>query len=217
MNTYCQDRDLLSIEPIVFLGGAFATQNLIAAANGQISSTTFTSTGADFNAAGIEAGMVLCTYETTPTEGAACEIVSVTSSTTLTVSVLRADVGGDPVAPPGQSGVSFYIRTYLVQIRTASQTLGEKLRQMAEVSGVDKADFADSTQLRLVTAYGALAEIFVARADNAAPHDANWIKAEHYRKLHRQLMLQVRLAVDSDGDGQAEQTRSLGNITLRRT
>jgi hypothetical protein len=217
MSYYCQDRDILSIEPIVFLGAAFPSQSLIAGSNSQSSGTTFTASGANFNSAGVEAGMVLCTYDTTPAEGSAYEIVSVDSATTLTVSVLRADTDDDSVAPPALSDVSFYIRTYAAQIAAVSETLGEKLRQMAEVSGVATADFADSAQLRAVAAYGSLAEIFVARADNAAPNDANWIKGEHYRKLHRQMLLQLRLVADTDGDGDAEQTRSLGNMTLRRT
>ena len=161
--------------------------------------------------------MVLCTYTTTAAEGSAYEVVSVDSPTTLTVSVLRADTGGAAVPPPAQSGVSFHVRTYSAQIHTVSAAMGEKLRQMAEVSGVAAADFAESAQLRLTAAYGTLAEVFVARADNAQPSDANWTKAQHYRQLHRNLQLQLRLVADTDGDGQAEQTRTLGNVTLRRT
>ncbi len=216
MSNYCQDRDLLTIEPIVFLGGGFPNQKLITGSNGQISGTTFTCTG-DLAAAGVEAGMVLCTYSTIPAEGNAYEIVSVDSATTLTVSVLRADPASAAVAPPAQSSISFYVSTYAAQIRTVSTTLGEKLRQITEVTGVAAADFADSSQLEVVAAYGTLAVIFVSRAENAQPFDANWIKAQHYQQLHHHLQLQLRLVVDTDGDGQAEQTRSLGNMTLRRT
>ncbi len=216
MSNYCQDRDLLGIEPIIFLGADFPSQRLIAGANAQISGTTFTCSG-DLSAAGVQVGMVLCTYSTTPAEGGAYEVDLVDSSTTMTVSVLRVDVDADPVAPPGQSGVSFHVRSYAVQIRSVSDTLGEKLRQISEVVGIAAADFAESAQLRLVTAYGTLADIFVARSENAEAYDANWIKARHYRQLHRDLLLQLRLAVDTDGDGEAERTRSLGNMTLRRT
>jgi hypothetical protein len=87
---------------------------------------------------------------------------------------------------------------------------------MAEVAGIRSADFADSTQLRVAAAYGALGSIFVARAENAQPGDANWIKAEYYRQEFRRLQLQLRLVVDANGDGKAEQTRTLGNVALRR-
>jgi len=216
MDNYCQDRDLLSIEPIVFIGGGFPSQGLLAGANGQISGTTFTASGVDFSAAGVGAAMVLCTYSDTTAEGSAYEIVSVDSATTLTVSVLRPDATADPVAPPAQSGVSFYIRTYAAQIRSVSAALGEKLRQIKEVAGLPSAEFADSAQLRLTAAYGTIADVFVARAENAEPNDANWVKAQHYRRLLRSLQLQLRLAVDADGDGIAERTRTLGNVALKR-
>ena len=78
------------------------------------------------------------------------------------------------------------------------------------------ADFADSSQLRIACAYAALADIFVARAENSQPQDANWTKAQYYRQLSRQAESQLRLVVDLDGDGLAEHTRSLGSINLLR-
>ena len=144
-------------------------------------------------------------------------VVSVNSATQLTVSVLRGDPDGSAVPLPGGSQLLFHIRSYAAQIRSVSLTLGEKLRQISEVSAVAKANYADSDQLRLAAAYGVLTEIFVARADNAEAYDANWLKAQHYRQLFRQAQLQLRLTVDSNGDGHAEQTRSLGNVELRRS
>jgi hypothetical protein len=216
MNRFCQDRDLLGIEPIVFLGSGFPAQEMIRGSGAALSGTTFTASGANFTAAGVAPGMVLCTYTTVPAEGTVCEIVSVNSQTQLTVSVLRADPAASPVAPKAGTGLSFHVRTFDPQVRGVSDTLAEKLRQMAEVAGIRSADFADSTQLRVAAAYGALGSIFVARAENAQPGDANWIKAEHYRQEFRRLQLQLRLVVDANGDGKAEQTRTLGNVALRR-
>lgn len=215
METYCQDRDLLSIEPTIFLAGGLPAARLISGSGAQLAGTAFTCSG-DLLAAGLEGGMVLCVYNSAPAEGAAYEVVSVDSSTEMTVSVLRADVEAAAVAPPAQSNVSFIVQTYSAQIANVSARLGEKLREISQTAGVAAADFADSAQLRLAAAYGALADIFVARAENAERYDANWIKAEHYRSLHRQILTRTRLAVDIDGDGYAEQTRSLGNTTLRR-
>ncbi len=216
MTEFCKDRDLLSIEPVVFLGGGFGCQELIAGTDGALGDTTFTSAGSDFPAAGITAGMVLCIHGATAAEGNAYEIVSVDSETALTVSVLRADTSDQAVAPPTGSDLSFRIRTFSPQIRRVSDTLAEKLRLISEVAGISSADFADSAQLAATCAYGTLASIFVARAENAVASDANWIKAEHYRNEYLRLQLQLRLAVDNDGDGEAEQTRTLGNVTLRR-
>jgi len=217
MSDYCQDRDLLGIEPNVFTAASFASQQLAAGDDGVISGTTFSSPGADLVSAGVAAGMVLTTYSTTAPEGRSCEIVSVDSPTTMTVSALRTDVAGDPVAPPAGSSLSYHVRTFGPQIRSVSATLSEKLRQLAEVAGLSTADFADSAQLRWTAAHGVLASIFLARADGAADDDAHWVKARYYRRLFGQLQVQLRLAVDADGDGIAEQTRTLGNVALKRT
>ena len=217
MNEYCTDRDLLGIEPIVFLGGGFPCQELAGGQGGQLSGTTFQAAAGGFVSAGIKAGMVLCTYKTTPAEGSAWEIVGVLSPTQLSVSVLRADVGG-PVTPPKVgSDLLYHVRTYACQFANVSAALGEKLRQISEVAGVAPADYARSVQLRLAAAYGALTEIFVARADNAEAYDANWLKAQHYRQLSREAQMRLRLVSDDDGDGRAERTRSLGNVTLKRS
>ncbi|MHC4981545.1 MAG: hypothetical protein ACYTF6_00040 [Planctomycetota bacterium] len=216
MSEFCKDRDLQAVEPAIFLTSGFPCQELITGTDGVFSGTTFTSASSDFQAAGIVGGMVLCTYSTTPAEGSAFEIVSVDSATTLTVSVLRADPTADPVAPPAGSDLSFFIRTFAPQISGVSATLAEKMRLISEVSGIAQADFADSAQLARTCAYGTLASVFVARAENATPSDANWIKAEHYRNEFLRHQLQLRLVVDSDGDGQAEASRTLGNVTLRR-
>jgi len=217
MSDYCQDRDLLAIEPVVFLGGGFPAQQLITGQTGAFAGTAFNVSGGSFTSAAVQPGMVLVTYSTIPAEGNACEIIAVNSATQLTVSVLRADTDGSPVPPPGGSDLLFHVRSYAAQIRSVCRTLGEKLRQISEVSGVAAADYADSDQLRAAAAYGVLAEVFTARADNAQAYDANWLKAQHYGRLFRRAQLQLRLAVDADGDGRAERTRSLGNVELRRS
>jgi len=216
MDLFCTDRDLLAIEPLIFLLGGGPAQELAAGEDGAISATTFSSAASNFGAAGVEPGMVLAASPGAPAEGAAYEIVSVDSPTTLTVSVLRADGEADAVAPPSGIELRFHVRTYRPQIHNVSATMAEKLRQIVEVSGVASADFADSAQLAPACAHGVLATVFVARAESASPADANWIKAEHYRREFLRLQLQLRLAVDADADGVAERTRTLGNVSLRR-
>ena len=57
MSMFCQDRDLLSSEPVLFIGGGFVGQELTSGSDGAISSTTFTSAGSNFTSAGVAAGM----------------------------------------------------------------------------------------------------------------------------------------------------------------
>ncbi len=216
MNQFCHDRDLLAIEPDVFTTAGFAGQELISDSDGAISGTSFTSAAGDFVTTGIAAGMVV---SITPSAGGArsYEIISVDSATSMTVSILRADTD-DPATPPqAASGLSYSVRTFGPQIGGVSSTLAEKLRQLSEVAGVASADFADSAQLRYATAHGTLSSIFLARADNAAPFDANWIKAQYYREQFARLQLQLRLVTDTDANGAAETARTLGNVRLIRS
>jgi hypothetical protein len=215
MNEFCQDRDLLALEPAIFLGAGFPTQQLAGGANGVLTGTTFASTGSNFTSAGVQAGMVLTVYDAAAAEGNAFEIVAVNSATTLTVSVLRADVSL-PATSPKTAGASFYVRTFRPQILNVSETLAEKLIMLSEVFGVEKAEFANSRQLRMTAAYGTLSSVYVARAASATDDDANWLKAEHYRQEFIRLQSQLRVTSDTNGDGQNEQTRTLGNVLLRR-
>lgn len=217
MNLFCDDRDLLALEEVLFLGQANTTAGLIGAGGGgTLGNGMFTATNCDFAAAGVQAGMVLTVYGSSPAEGLCYEILAV-APTQLQVSVLRADVSADAIAPANQSSVGFFVRTYRPQIRLASDALAEKLRRLAEASGVRDQEFAPSAQLRQAAAVAALAAIFTARSDGSrGAEDIHWIKARHYREELSRLQPQLRLSADLDGDGIAEHTRSLGNVTLRR-
>ncbi|MCD4823590.1 MAG: hypothetical protein K8S55_03215 [Phycisphaerae bacterium] len=216
MSSFCLDRDILAVEPIAYLGGGGSGQQIAAGSDGALSGTTFTSAGSDFTSAGLAAGMVLCVTQTIPAEGTALEIISVDSATALTVSVLRADTDADAIAPLAGTSLNFYVRTFAAQIANVSGGLAEKLRRISEAAGIVAADFADSVQLKHTAVAGVLAKLYLARADNARPHDANWIKAEYYRDEFKRMQNQLRLAVDIDGDGEAERTRTLGNVSLKR-
>lgn len=217
MNEFCQDRDLLGIEPGLFLTAGSTGSRLIAGSDGQLSGTTFTSATGDFLAAGVETGMVLTVSATVPSEGSAHEIVAVGGAGELTVSVLRASVDDAPIAPAAGEELSFCVLTYKPQIRRVCDALSEKLRAMVEATGVTSEGHVDSAQLRLAAAYGTLATVFLARAESPNPGDAHWAKAERYHQEFARMQMQLRLVVDADGDGLAEQTRTLGNVTLRRT
>jgi len=213
----CTDRDLLALEPVIFLGSGLGTQQIVAGSGGQTAGTTFTAAGVDFVAAGVQAGMVLTTYNPAngAAEGNAFEIVGVLSQTQLSVSVLRPTLSSPAVAPlPG--GASFLVRTYQPQIQGVYDTLMERMRQLGELVGVDASAFADSPQLRLTLACGALSSIYVTRAQSSPlASDPNWVKAEHYKTEFARLCKALRLT-GADADGAVTMTRSLGNVMLRR-
>lgn len=215
MNTYCSDRDILALEPVLFLGSGRTGHKLASGSDASISQTTLSSPSSDFQAAGIQPGMVLTTYDASASEGRSCEIVSVDSASQLTVSVLRASLDDQPVAPaPG--GTSFFIRTFGPQITAVEASLVERLRTQSESRSPDPASFVDSAQLRMIVAFGTVATVFLSMAVAATPADANWTKAQHYRGEFRRLQIGLRLSCDLDGDGIAESTRALGDVNLRR-
>lgn len=217
MHEFCQDRDLLAVEPRLYLSAAPPQQQLAAAGDGELGGVSLQSASTDFPAAGVAAGMVLTVHYGSVGEPTPLEILSVDGPGQLGVSVLRPDAEAAAIAPPPGSGVGFQVRTYAVQIRDVSAALAERLRAVSEAAGVRAADYADSAQLRRTACLAALAGVYAARAEDADPRDANWAKAEHYARLFRRSRLELRLVVDADGDGVAEATRSLGNVTLRRS
>jgi hypothetical protein len=216
MTNECKDRDLLAIEPSIFTGGGFESQQMSSGTEGVIGGTIFSDESGNFIAAKVQAGMVLCVYTTVPAEARSYEILSVNSPTSLTVSVLRPERDGEAVPPPGEVALKHYINTFQPQIAEAQRTLNEKLRQLGEAAGIAPASYVDSSQLRQALAFVVLAGIFTARASNARRDDANWIKAEFYRRQHAAALARLRIARDIDGDGFAEHTRTLGNVSLRR-
>lgn len=215
MNNQCTDRDLLALEPSVFLAGAFASQQLIAGNSAGLSGGLLTRNGVDFAAAGLQAGMVVCLFTGAPTEGRLYEILAVPAPQTLSISVLRSQHDGPAIIPSDAPAISFCVQTFLPQIQAVQQTLQEKMRQLEEVAGIASAAFADSALLRQAVALGVLADLYTAAAAGGA-NDANWTKAQDYRRRHAQAVSSLRLAQDVDGDGLAERTRALGNVGLRR-
>ncbi|MFA6133384.1 MAG: hypothetical protein WC869_05130 [Phycisphaerae bacterium] len=216
MTEFCQDIDLLAIEPRIFLTATPPGITLAQGTGGTLAGTSLLAETAGFVEAGVEAGMVLVVHSGNSAEGQAYEIVTVNGPTQLTVSALRAE-RGQPLIPPSMaSGASFCVRTFKPQIHLVCEALAEKLRRMMEASPVTSANFEDSAQLRQAAAIGTLGTLFFALAESAAPSDPNWAKAECYRSQFAQLQSRLRLAIDLDGDGVAEETRTLGHITLRR-
>ena len=216
MTNECKDRDLLAIEPAIYTGGGFDSQQLIAGTDGALVDAAFSSASADFSAAHVQTGMVLCIYSTVPAEARAYEIVSVNSGTSLVISVVRAERDGPVTAPPAGTNLKYHVISFAPQLAAAQTTLFEKLRQIGEAAGIDGAEFVDSCQLRQAVAFAALAHVFTARASNANSDDANWVKADLYRRQHAATLSAIRLAKDINGDGFAEQTRTIGNVSLRR-
>lgn len=217
MTAFCSDRDILAIEPLAYLAGGFDTAQILrTGSDGVLAGTTFTSATGNFLTAGITPGMVLTASTNILPEGSAVEILAVDSATQLSVSVLRASTDDSPVAPTPGTGMHYAVRTFAARIALVSDEIAQTLRRLHDTDPIDPTAFTPNHQLRQAAACGTLAGIYLARAQNARPHDANWIKAEYYRLEYRRRLTTLRLDIDDDGDGTPERTRSLGNVQLKR-
>lgn len=212
MNNHCTDRDLLALEPALFLDAWPDCQRRIAGDHALLSGASLTYSFGGFSAM-LQQGMVItCTTSLLP-QTVPLEIVAIVSNTALTVSLPRPNLADPPACNLADASVSFFVASYQVQIQAAQDQLLERLRRQVDSSAPAAEDFADSPCFRRSVALAALAAIFTARASNAGPTDANWIKAQHYRRLAQAELAGVNLAAQ---DGTAAASRSLGNINLRR-
>ncbi|HNX26301.1 MAG TPA: hypothetical protein PKK48_02740, partial [Phycisphaerae bacterium] len=130
---FCQDRDILCIEPVVYQGQATPPISQPASGtDGEIITSTFTSLSADFISSGVQAGMVLCTTGTIISEGNVWEIIEVVSSNQLTISSLRASSDGPVISAGNMNGAKYYVRTLAAMIKQVSLELSERFRRLGE-------------------------------------------------------------------------------------
>ncbi len=214
---FSTDRDLLIFEPRLFAELAWPGQTLAGGADGELDRTTFTSASADFAAAAVASGMVLCISGATPAP-AAFEIVSVDSPTALTVSALRRDPSAPPVAPTlSGDGLAWQIAGFAAQAQAVAD-------EMIAAFGLAPADpsspwtaeqVANGAALRTLSAWGVLATALAGAAARTGPPDGYWTKAVHYRGLFERGLMKVRLGL-AGPDGSTAVLRHIAAPRLRR-
>ena len=89
MISFCEDRDILKYEGILFSDLYFPWQILCQGLDGEVSGTTFTVSNENFVVSGAEAGGVIYLRNADGSLDGTYEIISVDSETELTVSVIR--------------------------------------------------------------------------------------------------------------------------------
>jgi len=210
----CGDVDVLKYEPGLFGGLHPANQVLATGQNGEVSGTTFTAAGADFEAAGVEPGSVI--YLRTADPGAsgldgAYEVVAVDSAEQLCVSVLRGDLEEDPIAPPAgvqATGIFYRISTLRPQIEEVSLRLTEYfgIQPGDADSEYSAEEIEDSEEIRQVCSTGVIAAAYAMLATNSSDEGFR-DKQEHYEQLFNKGRERCRLALDTNGDGIADSVR----------
>ncbi|MCF7957976.1 MAG: hypothetical protein K9M57_05950, partial [Phycisphaerae bacterium] len=178
---------------------------------------TFSSATATSNDSGVAAGHVI-RLRGSGGRGEGCyEIVSVDSQTQLTLSVVRAQSDAAPIAPPTGDQPNYGITSYDPQIEEASDLLLRRFGIKEEGSeSVSVEDIMDVRALRLVCVYAVLAMLYSGMAEWGDGTTDFWTKAHHYQAMCRLARNRVRLEIDTDDDGIAEQVRDGNTTRLQR-
>ncbi|MBN1392935.1 MAG: hypothetical protein JW947_09050 [Sedimentisphaerales bacterium] len=215
MVTFSKDADILKYEPVLFGELHLPWQVLAAGTNGATSGTTFTSVGADFVNAQIEAGDVI--YITDGSNDGAYEIISVDSATQLTVSVLRSDSEGEPIPPPAWSAATYRISTFSPQAAEVAEQLTEyfSVKPGNPASEIDSEDILYPEQLRRASVFAVLSSVYAMLA-GSSEDEYLWKKSTYYQKLFDKAIEKCKISVDTDGDGVADDTKTGSDKKLSR-
>lgn len=203
MITFCDDRDILMYEGVLFSDLYFPWQVLCQGLNGELIGTTFTVSNDDFAAFGVQAGGVIYLRNANGSLDGSYEIVSVDSATTLTVSVIRGD-GVDSVNGPGDASlVSYRVSTYAPQARQVFLELAQYfgIGHGDGISEINADDIIDTEGLRLASVYAVIAGIYATLASRTENDKSFWTKSLHYQKLFEKTRARCKISFDADGNG----------------
>ena len=217
MVRFCSDVDIARYEPVLFGELSLPWQEKASGEDGQLEGVSFSSSGADFTEAGIEAGDVIHLQSADGSVEGIYEVVSVDSQTQLTVSVIRADSQEALIAPPAGEDIIYRIRTFEAQSVEASFRLTEyfgiKPGRMASELAAE--DIYDTGPLKRVSAFLVISSLYAMLASGAKDENF-WAKSLYYKNLFERARERCRLSFDTDGDGVIDVTLSGGSGRLVR-
>ena len=213
---FSKDVDILRYEAGLFGELHFPWQVLCEGTGGALSGTTFSKTGENFTAAGVQTGGVIYLQDSSGLDGA-YEIVSVDSATSLTVSVARADEDGSAVSPGAGSDVSYRVSTFAPQANEAlfalTQYFGIGPGHPNSVYDID--DIVDASVLKQASVYAVITAIYATLAGRDGD-DGFWKKSLYYQKLFEQSRQRCQLSIDIDGDQTGDSDLAGSDIKLLR-
>jgi hypothetical protein len=210
------DRDLLIIEPQVFLDVPLLSQQRVRVSDAQLDGTSLTSDLADFQAGQVDFGAVALLA------GVPLEVVERVEAHELTVSQLRAATNDDPIPPVGIAtgqAHELIVRTFAPQ----AGLVHDVLLRMLDLEPDDPTPGAAAEDAILslnimarLEALGTLERVYSAAAAIAGDSENLWRKAALYRERFASACRRATVLLDLDGDGRVDDRRSLGGIRLLR-
>jgi hypothetical protein len=214
MNTpFCTDVDLLHWEPNIFRDAAVSAQ-LLLSGKADLQATELTcawkSNGCDTLPKSINVDdVVVLAGEIS----GSFPIVAV-SGARLTISVLydgifpeRKDGSTGPIVIGTTKDVACSIRTFTAQRQCISNL-------MLAAAGVADGLIVNAQALRRPCALGTLQMIYNALAAASGQPEPLRLRAELYERLYRRALSRCRLELDTNGDGKADEVRTLNVLEL---
>jgi len=206
------DRDLMVIDPSVFVEALAVATVVIEAADGLITNDRLTSMTTDFEAAEIDAGHVVVV------SGVVHEVVSRISSATLSISRPRANTDDPIIKPEPGSSLPVQIPTFARQTEVAQAWVFGALGLDPEEGegGADATAILNPAAVGRLIAAETLSRVFrmAATADPTSASLAD--RAVFHREQTSAVRRQTRAVLDLNGDGSADCTRRVGVAALRR-
>ena len=208
MLSFSSDVDLARFEPNVFGSWFLSSQVLCSGSNGIVAGTQFTASGVDFDAAQVAAGNVIYLESTDGAIKGAFEVVDVTDSTHLTVSVLRASAEQNAIPIGSASGLTWRIVTYAPQAYEVLFELSQKLGLSPGCPDAehDVTDITNPAALRQASVFGILAAVFEALYTGADGQTVLVEKKEQYQWQFGKAVERLNVSIDTDADGDADKS-----------
>jgi hypothetical protein len=209
---FTNDRDLLAIEPNLFRDVSFLAQT-IAQTTGTLSAGTLTLDD-PIPAGAVGAGDVAVVNR------APLEILEVTDTTTLVVSLTRPDVAGPQLIPADRTGATVTICSFAPQRALIHdqllRMLGIEPDDASVTDVVTESRITNPRDLVLVECLGALHLIYAAASAPLAEDSPLAQRARMYQERFAKERSRARAKIDLDGDGQPDAERTFNVIRTTR-
>jgi len=202
-----QDIDILKYEPTLFTANTpYMAQCFGKGASGVLDGTSLTVSGVNFETLGVHAGHVIYLSSLDGMINGAYEIVDVVDATTLTVSVLRAEITDTPIPIGTGSGLIWRIITFAPQTAEAAFALSQRLglKPGCPDSQYGFEDLTDTSVLKQASVFTAIATIYSGlygsgtgtASDLKATWDMYQAKQEHYASCAEAAIQRCRLSLE---------------------